>query len=271
MGGAAALATLGVSAYEDALAFNLLSGVANTPAAVVETWGTWSQESEAQIVSSTLYVAMMEDADAADAVGQGGGLTGADLVLSLIGNAPLTAGPPPYRTFDGTNDNMTMTENWADTLLTGGIWSVFMRMNNYAGVSGSRLLDCTGLGDEHIRPKDALGKLKLDLKSSGQAGEDSQSTVNDIPATDIIIGCWADSVEKVRGGFVATSAGTPTKWSDFAANDRVEAAADMGLINAGDFDDGRALLANAWNGQRTACDLYWLVVSKGVCLIDNAS
>lgn len=179
-----------------------VSGAAGT------AWSAWDEADESTLridfnIDGTddTNIMFMEGSGAGDDETGRGVLTGVDLVGTETGNLAGTAGSPPYRDFDGNDDDMTVTQTYLDTLLAGStwtmIWKVYLDGNNSDYVFS---IKDSGSDDYMYIYLDATpGKLLLYL-------EDGNSIIENGTATANAIGTGA-----VRYIWVASS-GTTVYW-----------------------------------------------------------
>jgi len=84
-------------------------------------WAAWDETSESGLASDDTFVCFFENPSAGgDETGQGGGLTGSDLVLTQSGNVAGATGSPPSRQLDGTDDYFSGTLNLPELIINPG-------------------------------------------------------------------------------------------------------------------------------------------------------
>ena len=127
IGGLAALYSLG--AVESAESIGLLAGTTTGPTG---SWATWDETDESGWGdSANVFITLFENTSAGgNETGQGGGLSGADLVLTQSGNVAGATGSPPTRAFV-TDDRFQGTQI-AFNLITGNEWSFVLKINSLA-------------------------------------------------------------------------------------------------------------------------------------------
>lgn len=272
VGGVAALYNLGVT-LEQARAWGVFPATVMEPTST-SYWAGWDETLESGLSADQdgdgaedTYIAFMENTSAGgDETGQGGGLAGADLVLTQVGNIAGAVGTPPSRDFDGSDDYFSFTSSLADVLAGQATWSVIVKT---ADITTS-----TNKSEQIAYIDGANDTVAIDWSWSNdkprfRAVKDGGNILLAQPAADDYTGTkywaiWCDGTY-VRGGYCDSK---PTKWSDFAANARVSATSACQFTN-GDFGSTRKIGHNA-GGNYPDCDVYYVVISAA-CLIDNAS
>lgn len=276
IGGIAALYSLGGSKLVD----ECLGGnyfISGHVGAVAGDWADWDEIDEAGWGDTTNVNITIYDGGAnADETG-GGIVTGADRVHTQVGSvgAAVNDGGYYYRPLDGANDAFTVTDTWG---------AIFAGETKY-GLIVKCYLDSTDLEclvniqhDPNFRlmMRQNDNKLKYYFDDSDNAGVENGPTggIGDI---DNMVGyacMWTDGTVS-RGGFCVGGAGSgingqPTKWSDFAVAQRIQAAAlydNLGAPTLANNAFGRSSAAEAYTKGR----IYYVLAWKGIDLIDNAA
>ncbi|MFH2074365.1 MAG: hypothetical protein ABIJ57_03320, partial [Pseudomonadota bacterium] len=216
IGGYAAIAQLGMGAIEDARGWGILPAIVGSGGGG-GTWATWDELSQSTLASDNTFV-VLEDApgNGDPETGEGGGLTGADLVLSDTGTVPAAVGSPPYRTFNGVNMYQDPTVVAADLVdNVNKTWTAILKIGDLSVGALTQLFDFNS-GTLALRVyADAAGLLQPYLTDN--VGFSAPTTTDAIPgAGAVYIVIWADGTD-ARYGFATTK---PTKWSDFEATKR---------------------------------------------------
>lgn len=234
-------------------------------------WVGWDETTEAGLASIDIFVCMMKNTSAGgDETGQGGGLTGANLVLTESGTLAGATGTPPSRVFDGTDDCLRVTTTFLDTLLANAnkTWTIIMKVSALT-LAGDRFWYFQDNGSTEI----CSGYINTTtFEMAGNIEQDNtveaDLTVGNLSAaTTYYICMWADGT-KAYHGFTTTR---PTKLSDFAANDR-----HLYTVNTGDFSgetfDHATYKEIGCSGASAfmGMTLHYIVMAK-TCLIDNAA
>ena len=275
IGGYAGIACLGMGAVEDARGWGILPAVVSSGAET--TWATWLETNEAGWGDSGVYIITPFDGGAAaNETGQGGGLTGADLVASQDGGVPGSVGG--WRALNGTSMQFTLTQVCVDSLIANvnKTWTILMHVNNYVQVDIDVFFNFRGGSSaEQIMLRDSGGKLYLDTTQDSVG--DNDISVNDIPTgnNEFWVGCWADGTNFITGGMTpigsgSGAAGQPTKLSDFAANNQVILDVNKGDFSGEAFNDGNILFNGVSTSRWMDIDVKTVVIANS-CLIDNAS
>ncbi|HDZ26267.1 hypothetical protein LCGC14_1594280 [marine sediment metagenome] len=242
----------------------------------IQSWADWDEKKESGLASDDTFVCLMENLSAGgNEVGQGGGLTGADLVLTQSGNiAGLSGG---RRQMDGADDFFAMTTAALDTLISNPSerWTIVVKGTDIQtdAVNNNFLASFRNAGNtENIALRvDSANKLGHLYDQDG-AGQDFLLTTDAMgTTTEYYTMIWADGTEKVRLGYATLK---PTKWSDFAANDRKEVA---NAAFTGDFSgetwDGTNHIGTGPNGAGIGCMVFKLdyVILSKLSFIDNSA
>lgn len=232
------------------------------------SWADWNETDEAGWGDAGTFISLFENTSAGgNETGQGGGLSGADLVLTQVGNVAGAVGSPLSRDLDGGDDYFHFTENLANVLAGQATWSVILRV---ADISTSNnwseaLFKVRGASDL-IAINWSWGTALPLFRATKDGGGiiATQPSASDYTGTKYWA-IWCDGTY-VRGGYCSTK---PTKWSDFAATARVSATSACQFTD-GDFPTERKIGINEDATHYPNCDLYYIVISAS-CLIDNAS
>jgi len=235
-----------------------------------DPWASWDETSEAGLASDDIFVCFFENPSAGgDETGQGGGLSGSDLVLTQTGDVAGATGSPPKRYFDGTNDYFAFTKNLMYNTILGSTWTIIIKFTDYEWVS---LGYWFGLVADNvnlfIRNDETASKPEWIVQDKdGVRQLNNMNTSDAIPGTgDVYIAAWQGAGHNVRAGFTVGS--KPTKWSDFETTKRVEGSGSSDLTDSSvatftgqiGFKD-----SYYWKGS-----MYYVVLSS-TCLIDNDS
>lgn len=234
------------------------------------TWKTWEEDSEATLASDDIFVCFMENTNASgDETGQGGGLSGANLVLTESGTIAGATGTPPTRVLDGVNDYFTMTNAAVDALIgnTDNTWTIILKVSTLTTTNDYFMtFEQTG-GDEFLRiyRTNVTGTLGF-YTSQDDVAETKTTTNATLADTTYYIAFWTDGTT-MRGGFTTTR---PTKLSDFDEDELVEFETNTGAFSGETFDAAQYIFAYSSGVSPIACKAYYTIISK-TCLIDNNS
>lgn len=236
--------------------------------AEVNLWADWDETSEAGLASDDIFVCMMENINAGgDETGQGGGLAGANLVLTEAGGLAGATGTPPTRVADGIDDSLAFTTVALDALMMqNSAFTVIIKVTDLAIVSNDRFLYFRSAGGtEQISIHQSSTKLAVQVK---EAGTDESEITTDafLVSTEYWIALWSDGTV-LRAGFATSK---PTKWSDFAANKRVQWTNNPGTFTGDTWSTRRSLLTTGGGANFVAGDFSYFIIAK-TCLIDNNS
>lgn len=234
------------------------------------SWANWNEASENTLdvdqdgdgVEDT-FIAFMENTLAGgDETGQGGGFSGADLVLSQNGNIAGASGSPPSRTLDGSDDYFTVTNTFRDWLSGEGTYGIIFKVEDWNPADSYECLFFWRDGNL-INLRSTLNTRELTVNFDGT----SLTTTNAMPTSGVLycyVGCDGSDF---RIGFSTTK---PTKWSDFAANDRASNGSSVSFPSNTTntppiFSDSNYLTDRSVKG-----DAYYTIWSK-TTLIDFSS
>lgn len=231
------------------------------------SWATWDEITESGWGdSANNYICLMENASAGgNETGQGGGLSGADLVLTQTGSVAGATGSPPKRQFDGANDVLDATSSFVNGLFLGSTWTFIQKWNALV-VSGLSLNFFWNSATDYLNlERDAGGHLRLYVADSGGNKATAYTTAAIPSSGDVWVMGWYDGGSGlIRCGWATSK---PTKWSDFAANNR---ASVSNSISYGGLGGRTSPVGNTPGGHFPQGSLYYVIGSKK-CLIDNAS
>jgi len=238
-------------------------------AAAPSSWADWDEQSESTLDvdqdgdgNEDTFICFFENTNAGgDETGQGGGLTGSDLVLTQSGSVAGATGSPPSRQLDGTDDRFTMTDTFWDLITNKTNWSIFFKLEGHDVDTENALLDNDNLTGDRVAFRITNTNL---LEGRTQDNNTWTATTDTIPSTGVFwFGVWCDGTD-VRFGFSTT--GKFSKWSELDSGKRVQFANPDPL-------DGLVRLWPFVNYQGSfhyPGKVYYIVVSK-ICLIDNDS
>jgi len=233
------------------------------------TWENWDELSESGLASDDIFVCLMSNVNAGgDETGEGGGLTGADLVLTEAGTLAGATGAPPTRDFDGTDDVLSMTTAAADALFgnANNTWTIILKVTNLDLVTQDIFwkFDNSGATENIycIQQADKIPDFTIEQDNVIEIETETDALQ---AATTYYICLWTDGTV-ARCGYSTTK---PTKWSDFAAGKRSEFSTNTGAFSGETFDANSSLMGLSAAGF-CGGELYYVVIAK-TCLIDNDS
>lgn len=238
--------------------------ITSAAAPTTYSWADWPCDSEATLATANIFVCLMENTTAAsNEVGQGGGLSGADLVVTQAGSINGAVGSPPYRYID-TDDVFTITVPCAD-LITGGAWTVLMKMRDKSSGDFFQIGSWSAPNWDYIQ---IYSDVAADIREN-DISKDSAALTDTMPTTGTYwIGAWYDGTY-LRWGFTNTGSGAggqPTKWSDFATTKRRTATTTV------DYTIGchDAMNRFGYAGVGYATMKIYCIVLSNTCLINNS-
>jgi len=191
-----------------------------TPA---ERWAAWDESSEPSLASPNTFVAMMENVSASsNETGEGGGLSGADLVGTQTGTIAGATGSPIYRVLDGTNDYFSFTQNMIETMLNNqSEWTMMWKidittLSQINPLMRARRSAAPAYGvDVYIN---ASNKLYVQCAANGSTPNLLNAGTTDSITTGVqYVVVWFDGTY-VKAGFSSTR---PTKLSDFDSTKQI--------------------------------------------------
>lgn len=101
----------------------------------------WDEATEAGMASDNTFVCFMENTSASgNETGQGGGLTGDDLVLTNSGDVVGATGTPPYRYFVDTDADGMRYNAPANVIGGCSSWTIVMKFHRITDTNGGWLL-----------------------------------------------------------------------------------------------------------------------------------
>jgi len=276
IGGLVGLYSLGAGAVKEAMAVGILPAVVGSGGAAAITWANWDELSQDSIASAETFCCFMDDPTIGnDDFGVGGGLTGANLQLTEVGNVAGATGTPPSRYKNATTQYFTLLSAVPDLITGGGNWSVIVKSKLIAGKTNSTPWSFVGAADHTYAmfSAEGPGRVQFRCQKDGVNPMDVLSTdAMTIDSTVNYTAMWYDGTY-IRGGFIDSGSPTPntkpTKWSDFNANDRGSVTATINWT-AGDFGTSRAVGGYSGTLYLIEANMYYIIVSK-TCLIDNAA
>ena len=240
------------------------------PASSAAGWLNWDESAEVGCATDDIFCCMMENVNAGgDETGQGGGLTGANLVLTQAGNIAGATGSPARRALDGSGDYFSMTTAAIDALIgnANNTWSIVIKalFTDRAAAAQLFWLGQTGY-DEVIRCSVNTNQKVVFNTIQDDTGDNVTTTDALSNSTVYYFAIWTDGTD-LRCGFSTTR---PTKWSDFGANDRGIFGTNTGAYSGESFTHSKNIFSYESTYEPWLGAGYYVVMSK-TCLIDNAS
>ena len=228
----------------------------------VTLWPDWS-ETDLTLATDNIWVVLYNNTSAGgNETGSGGGLSGNDLIVLQSGNIAGAAGSPLSRNMDDSDDVFSFqTAGACDALLKSqSVWQFIMKAKNIVGAGNLVYLwEANNSIELYI---DANEKLDAKIETDGVARVNAMTTDGGDGSSDYYIFAGTDGSSSY-GGF--KSGAKPTKWSDFAANDRVSNA------DAGTFLQTFGTLNLLSGASRIGCDAYFSAFSNTAAFIDLAA
>ena len=231
------------------------------------TWANWDEAAESTLASDDIFVCLMENVNAGgDETGQGGGLTGANLVLTQSGNVAGATGSPPSRVLDGSDDCLKAPTGMLDALICNSnkTWTIILKISNITIADDYFFYISDAAENELLNARIATNDTIITIEQDNTL-ENHQTTDAILTATTYYLALWADGTD-MRYGFTTTR---PTKWSDFDAGKRYLFLTNTGDYNGETFDHAtyRDFFCAAASSY-LACTAHYIVMAK-TCLIDN--
>lgn len=267
IGGLAALTGMGISdAHAIGVSHSAFFGTSSGSGSTTSSWSSWDAKTESGWGSTNTNIIIFDGADSTDETGQGV-LTGADLVATQLGSvgAAVSDAGYYYRPLDGTDDRFWLTVAWWNTLLQSKTeWTIAIKARSDAG--GYLLRSQASVGTPYVLMyEDATHGYFYSKDSEG--GE--YVTTDDSPRGGTYWWCIWTSGGASKAGFTNTGSGVggqPIKLSDFAATKRGNYSQPMSFP----VNDTITYVAG-YPGNPITGRIYAVVVSSGICLIDNAT
>ena len=228
----------------------------------VTSWADWD-ETDLTLATDNIFVVLYHNTVAgSNETGSGGGLSGADLIVTQVGNVAGATGDPASRALDDSDDGFNCTVGLTDTLLKSQTtWQLIMKVIDPVGTGQLIYLFETNNSIEIYL--NATENIDGKIETNGVARVNAATTNGMAAATPYYVFCGTDGSSSYIG-FKATT--KPTKWSDFAANDRVSNA------DAGAFLQSFSTLALAsLAGTPVGGSVYFSAMGTGAPFINLAA
>lgn len=234
------------------------------------SYSAWDEASETTLEASDTFVCIAENTVAGgNETAMGGGLEGADLVLTQAGTVAGVSGG--FRTLDGINDRFRFTVNTAETLLSGkSRWSVIEKFKTAAVVDTSGYYFRFWESDQSQVQAwhNGTAKMSFTMRDVDNANEAKTTTASLATSTEYYAFLGCDGT-KTRGAFMKAGEGAglngqPIRWSNFPASQRVTF---VGIFdNIGSIDSDRFIGTNS----TAFLNFLWkyIVITSGKCLVD---
>ena len=256
VGGLAALYSLGVSHKE----IDAFWGFEKKPSGGGNSWATWDETSEAGLASDDTFVVMEENINAGGSeTGQGGGLTGADLVLSDVGTVDGATGSPPTRV-NVAASGQAWTITALNAMFNTGTWTLIFKANvtsvgihQYWCVLGAGAAGQNGITAYYY-------ETNTFTVSIDQNGVNEAKASGAVAATGIQwVAVWATG-GVLKAGIATTR---PTVLADFSTV--LTFTTNSGDMSAGNFATNLLVWKHP-GGNGIVGNLYYMIASK-LCLI----
>jgi len=199
-----------------------VNSVDGAVATTTVSWADWDEASESGLASADTFVCLMENVSAGgNETGEGGGLTGSDLILTQVNNIPGVSGGFRQLT-SGSQQRFDWTAAALNSLIKDqSEWTIVMKCKNLTNMTssnrpiiqwrvGSTFLDITS-------DSVGTGKIRFLYNTSDVTSTDV------VPSSGNIYFCIWRKAGAVKAGFIATR---PTNESDFAASKTCESTND---------------------------------------------
>ena len=256
IGGVAAIIGLGISAVEDAMGWGILPAVVGGGGGVV-SWANWDEKTQGGLAGSDIYVCFGDASGAGDDdVGEGGGMTGANLVLVESGNIPAATGSPPYRQLTTASEQFyTPTQTLCALIKNQADYTIVIKILDWADVATASPYILDWRGGATLRLNAGNTTQKLDFTYQGMA---ETASANNIPSSGVVyLAVWRKN-GAVKAAFKAVT--RPTKESDFAAGDTVESTDDTQI--AGDFSTSTSIFSVGGVAYWPTLKFHYIVIAK---------
>lgn len=212
------------------------------------------------------YVCDMTNASTGgNETGAGGGLSGANLVLTAsAGLAGVSGG---FRV--KANGEYLSCPPALLNLMTAN--TTFTCLFHVKDMTVSNVFNCFSSGPfESIYLQNSSGKLRSIMYDDNVVRLDATTADNYSTSAEIWLGMWSDG-SLIRAGFVEQST-PPQNWSDFASGKRVSASYSGGFSGATfiNFYSPPKEIGSVNNAATGVFSIATVVISK-ICLIDNSA
>lgn len=234
------------------------------------SWADWPELTQGSLNpdqsgdgSEDTFICMFDNtASGGNDIGQGAGLSGAQLVATQTGTIAGATGTPPCRAMDAVDDKFTFDTSVGNVCAAPN-WTVMLKTNDLSGAGAATypIMLISAATNDWIYFKRDTDAISVKLATSVLLGASFTASPN---STGIVyIAIWCDGTY-VRAGWHTSK---PTKWSDFAVNNRLTATTACDFT--GKSFDGTVGI-NAYAASYIAIDVFYLITSN-VCLINNAA
>ena len=228
------------------------------------SWESWNQTDQDKLASTNIYACVFSGGASDDETGAGGGLAGADLVLTQNGAIPAVSGG--FRELNGVDQYFNVSQALAN-FCKEAEYTVVIKAKEFTNYYGlyNRIIDFRNAGDS-----EALCISSSNSKMDLQVDSTHNGTTDSLDDTSTFYYFAGRSGGEIRGGFCTSGSGAsgqPTKWSDFEVGKRIESGND-GQISI-DLDNSY-IGCQQGNQRFTAIKIAWIVIAKEA-LIDFAA
>uniref|UniRef100_A0A6M3XLC0 Uncharacterized protein n=1 Tax=viral metagenome TaxID=1070528 RepID=A0A6M3XLC0_9ZZZZ len=255
--GLAAMHSFGMGAVKDAMGCGILPAVVGSGSA--NRWPTWNESNEVGLASPNTLVWLFENTNASEnETGQGGGLSGVNLVLTQSGSVPGATGSPPYRQLtEGSSQFFTPTVAALNALLLGqDQWTIIVKMNTHSSDTDF-VWDLRT--DSGVNARIAANILAAREITFSVNGENLTTTDKTLATGDLWVAMWRKNGAN-KGGFATTR---PITEASFDAT-KLVTATGTDVITGSTF----AVFYSFFNVTTyfMTAKIYYVVVSK-TCLL----
>uniref|UniRef100_A0A6M3IPM2 Uncharacterized protein n=1 Tax=viral metagenome TaxID=1070528 RepID=A0A6M3IPM2_9ZZZZ len=230
-----------------------------------QKWANWDESSEEGLASEDIFVSLMENTNASgNEIGQGGGLTGENLVLTQVGDVAGATGSPPKRAIDATDDRFTWTAAGIQNFLGGTTFTFIWKYDTFADNTATYpaiLANGAQYMYIYVNPS---SKLAIYYKDTDTTSDGAVETTNSVPTTgNVYFYIWSDGTD-INWGFSTTKKSNP---DDIAAGDKAKITATPNF-NVASVTSSNPI---SYSSSKSAFNAYYFIASNTTLLQGTGS
>lgn len=242
------------------------------------SYALWNQSSELlldpdqdQDGAEDTHVMVVENTSGGGDEDGYGYVTGADLTWSTSGVAGMSGG---WRSFDGNNDSMTITNDLANIFSSTDPFCVIIKFKDYTQINESIFHLQDSGGNNYLvfnRSGASPSKCKGIIVIGGTSKINTDST-DDLPNTGTYYAVVGSDGSTYFFGVTSSgsgAAGQPTRWSDFSSGLRFSNSTSQAQFGSNVFDQVKSVGFDGGSAY-ASFSLAWIVLSR-ICLISGVS
>lgn len=197
-------------------------------------------------------------------------VTGTDLVYTQVGTVAGVSGG--LRALNGTDQCFTMVPALRNVIANQDVWGLMFRGTiDEASLFSQWYSNTSGSYTNQLNIRfDTAQKLRVQVGVLGGNNKMDATTTDALSsATEYFIWIGCDGVNNVSAAFKPVSEGVPTKWTDFAADKRIQGSAVAKFTAAG-FDNNADNYNAIFRSDTSYCtgSLRWFILARNTTIID---